>query len=209
MSNHVLRRGVSALGISLAVGVIAFAPATYAQPQQLPGPQYQGPQYPAPQYQAPQYQYSQPQYGQPDQYRNGGQYDRGPRDQRNGANRLDRRLAFLHQRLGITPAQEAAWTEFTGELRNSAMSKGAHETRPEERGSANVVQRLELRERMLETRSAELDRMVRALRPLYASFSDEQKRTADQLLFRAERGRGFAGGPGSRNGRPGGPRAPG
>lgn len=76
----------------------------YAQPQPSP----QAPPYPyaQPQYQAPRYPYGQPPqnpYGQP-------QYGR-----------MDRRLTVLHQRLGITPAQEAAWTAFASEMRNAAM----------------------------------------------------------------------------------------
>jgi hypothetical protein len=34
--------------------------------------------------------------------------------------------------------------------------------------------------------------VIRAVQPLYASFSEEQKRTADQLMFRPERARRFA-----------------
>jgi hypothetical protein len=153
MTKHSIRRGVSALGISIILAVTA-----YAQPQ----PSRQAPQYPSaqPQYQAPPNPYGQPQYG-----------------------RMDRRLTVLHQRLGITPAQEAAWTAFVGEMRNAAMpTDRTREARP-----ANVLERLERRHQTLETRSAELDRMVGVLRPLYASFSDAQKRIADQLLFRAQR----------------------
>jgi protein CpxP len=166
MTKHLIRRGVSALGISMAMAVTA-----YAQPQQLPGPQYQAPQYPSaqPRYQPPQYPSAQPPqnpYGQP-------QYGR-----------MDRRLTELHQRLGITPAQEAAWTAFAGEMRNAAMpTDRTREARP-----ASVLERLERREQTLETRKVELDRMVGTLRPLYASFSDAQKRAADQLLFRPQRG---------------------
>lgn len=217
MTKLLLRRGISALGVSLTVAIIAIAPASHAQPQPLPGGQYQTPQYPPPPPAAPGSQYQGQQYAPPSPnapYPNQGRYGYGrafqhdPGERRGAENRLDRRLAFLHQRIGITPAQEAAWTQFASEVR-------ATETRPNmldrERGAAsNVVQRLELRERMLERRSADLDRVVRALQPLYASLSDDQKRTADQLLFRPAQ-RNFAAGRGFRNGpRQGvGDRAPG
>lgn len=177
MNSHTLKRGVSALGISLAVAIAGIAPASFAQPQRLPA------------YPQPQVQPAQP-FGQPapDNY---GRRNAQPE------NHIDRRLAFLHQRLGITPAQEAAWTEFTTEMRNSAGEPGA---RPADRGPMNVVQRLELQQHRLEKRSADLDRMLHALRPLYASFSDEQKKVADQLLVRtAEQPRNFRG-PDQRNG---------
>ena len=180
MTNRMLKRGVSALGISLAVALAASAPASFAQPQ--PYPQQQ-----------PQVQPVQP-YGQP--YAR----DYGRRDVRPGE-RIDRRLAFLHQRLGITPAQEAAWTEFTTELRNAA-SAGERDRamRGNERAPMSAVQRLELRQRMLEKRSADLDGELHALRPLYASFSDAQKQIADQLLVRAPGQQpGNHRGPGERN----------
>jgi hypothetical protein len=201
MNKLLLRRGIFALGMSLAVVITAIAPASYAQPQPLPGPQYQAPQYPPP---------PNAQYPNQELYRYGRGFERGPGERRGAENRVDRRLAFLHQRLGITPAQEAAWTQFTSEVR--AMETQPPSVLDRERGATgNVVQRLELRERMLERRSADLDRVLRALRPLYASLSDEQKRTADQLLFRPEQRPGVAAGPGFRN-RPSpgfGARAPG
>ncbi|HEX5279886.1 MAG TPA: Spy/CpxP family protein refolding chaperone [Micropepsaceae bacterium] len=161
MTYHVLKRGVSALGIGIAFAVAALAPQVYAQPQ--PYPQQQ-----------PQVQPVQP-----------APYGYARRDARSGE-RIDRRLAFLHQRLGISPAQEAAWTEFAGELRTSAdAAERDRGVRGGERGPMSAVQRLELRERMLEKRSADLDRELHALRPLYASFSDAQKRVADELLVRA------------------------
>ena len=96
MITHAVRCSVSALAISLAVGAIAFAPAAYAQTQ-------------SPRYGAPQEQYHAPQ-------------TRDQRDRRGDENRLDRRIMFLHQRLGITPAQETAWTAFAGELLRKRMN---------------------------------------------------------------------------------------
>ncbi len=175
MTIRMLKRGVSALGISLAIGVAASAPASFAQPQPYP-------------YQQPQVQPVQP-----------SPYDYGRRDVRPGE-RIDRRLAFLHQRLGITPAQEAAWTDFATELRNTATAgERDRDMRGGERRPMSAVQRLELRQRMLEKRSADLDRELHALRPLYASFSDAQKQIADQLLVRAPGQRENFRGQGERN----------
>lgn len=179
MRMNLLRRPISALAISLAVGAIAIAPAASAQDQYR---QYSGPQ---------------------DQYR--GPQDRDfHRDRGGDENRFDRRMTSLHQRLGITPAQEAAWTAFTSELRHSAdMRRGAPEAR-EHGDQMSAVDRLEQRARMLEMRSAETERMARALRPLYDSFSADQKRVANEVLFRPGNeqraaGRGFRG-PGQRPG---------
>ncbi len=206
MTQLALKRAISALGISLAVAVTATASTGQAQPQTLPGPQYPGAQSQTPQYSppppsGPQYPAPPPQYGRQGQYGYGPGFNRGGDEQRGAENRLDRRLAFLHQRLGITPAQEGAWTQFATGMKNMA-AQPRESALDRERGNGNVVQRLELRERTLERRSADLDTTLRALRPLYASLSDEQKRFADQLLFRPAR-RGFAGGQGNAPPRPG------
>jgi hypothetical protein len=183
MTNHTLKRGVSALAISLAIAVAGMAPASFAQPQPLPT------------YPQPQVQPAQP-YGQPPPYG----YSR--RNVQPGE-RIDRRLAVLHQRLGITPAQETAWTEFAAELRNMAMAAEPDRgMRAAERAPMNAVQRLELRQRTLEKRSADLDRMLHALRPLYASLSDAQKLVADRLIVGAVGQPGNFRGPGERNGEP-------
>ena len=178
MMNRALKRGVFALGMSLAIAVAASAPASLAQAQ--PYPQQQ-----------PQLQPVQP-----------SPYDYGRRDVRPGQ-RIDRRLAFLHQRLGITPAQEAAWTEFATELRNTAAAaERDRDMRGAEHAPMSAVQRLELRQRMLEKRSADLDRELHALRPLYASFSDTQRQIADRLLVRAPGQPGNFRGQGERNREP-------
>ena len=187
MTNHALKRGVSALGISLAIAAAGLAPASFAQPQ--PYPQQ-------PQQVQPAQPYGQPSYGQ------ASPRDNGRRDVRPGE-RIDRRLAFMHQRLGITPAQEAAWTDFATELRNTATAgERDRDMRGAERAPMSAVQRLELRQRMLEKRSADLDRELHALRPLYASFSDAQKQIADQLLVRAPGQPGNFRGQGERNREP-------
>ena len=79
------------------------------------------------------------------------------------------------------------------------------------RGPPSVVNRLEDRQKDFADRSAGLERIVSALRPLYASFTDDQKRTADREMFQpadgpfaGRGGRGFGefrGDPGSGRGR--------
>ena len=61
------------------------------------------------------------------------------------------------------------------------------------RDEPSVVERLEQREQALADRSARVERLLTALRPLYAALNDEQKETADELFFRPgeDRGPGF------------------
>jgi periplasmic protein CpxP/Spy len=179
MTTDILRRTVSALAISLAVGGMTVAPAAYAQTQ----------------YSAPQDQYHGPQARD------------SHRDRRGDENRPDGRIAFLHQRLGITPAQETAWSQFANEMRHAAETRIRAPEGREHADQMNAVDRLEQRARMLEMRGAETERMARALRPLYASLSDDQKRIANEVLFRGQNqrpgyaaGRGGFRGPGQRPG---------
>jgi hypothetical protein len=182
------RRGIAALGIGMALAMSAGITASSAQtgPRVLPS--------------SPEYQDRAPdQDRQPE--RNFGPANRGDRFA-SPEERLERRLAFLHTQLRITPAQERGWQALAAVLRDEARDR-ARENRFEGRdrfgGPPSVVDRLEGRQHMLADRSADLDRVLRAVRPLYASFSAEQKRTADRLMFQPGGERGFgergAGGP--------------
>ena len=188
MNRTASRRTVAALGIGLAVA-LAGTQISVAQPGPRPLPAN-----PQAQDRAPDRQDQQ--YDRPGDRQYRGQYDtragRGDRE-----DRLERRLAFLHTQLRITPAQEPGWVAFTNVLRDEDRgrardrdSANRDQYRRDDRGRADenrrgvsVVERLEERQRMLADRSADLDRVVRALRPLYASFSEDQRRTADRLMF--------------------------
>jgi LTXXQ motif family protein len=122
-----------------------------------------------------------------------------------GGNRLERRLAFLHQRLGIRADQERAWNAVAAEVRSEAQQmrerfQDFRERRDADRDNGprepTVLQRLERRRALLENQSERLERVLAAMQPLYDSLDQNQRRIADRLLFRAEafgtRGR-FAG----------------
>jgi periplasmic protein CpxP/Spy len=113
--------------------------------------------------------------------------------------RLERRLNFLHSELGITPQQEQAWATFADAVRREAQTgrdqffdrRDQFRSGPDGRNAPppSVVERLERRQQGLEERGAYYDRLLSALRPLYAALSDEQKRAADENLFsRDDRG---------------------
>jgi hypothetical protein len=122
-------------------------------------------------------------------------FDRGdPRGFERRANRfedrLERRLEFLHFELRITPAQEQLWAAFADALRSEAQAgrdrfvdrrqafpPGPNGQRP------GIVERLERRQQGLEEQSAYYDRLLSALRPLYAALNEDQRRAADENLF--------------------------
>ena len=184
MTRMTSRRGITVLGIGMALALSAGITASSAQtgPRVLPSsPQYQDPA-----------------LDQPDR-----QFDRNyaPNDRRflNDRNndrfarpeeRLERRLAFLHNELRITPAQERGWQALAAVLQDEVRDRMRFENRRYFR-APSVVERLQERQQMLAERGTDLDRVISVFRPLYASFSAEQKRTADRLMFQPERGRGF------------------
>jgi hypothetical protein len=119
--------------------------------------------------------------------------------------RLDRRLGYLHSELRITPAQEQLWATFADAVRSEAQSgrDRFRDRREEFRNDRDnrryqppsIVDQLERRQQGLEERGAYYDRLLSALRPLYAALNDEQKRAADENLFNPGRGdRGPRGG---------------
>ena len=178
------RSALLALGIgaALTAGLAPLVSVAQTPPQQLPAN-------PQPNRAAP------PERGDPRDF------DR--RAQR-AEERLDRRLDFLHSELRITPAQEQAWTAFAAAVRREDQAdrdrfrdrreqfRGGPDTRGERPG---IVERLERRQQGLEEESAHYERLLSALRPLYATLSEEQRQAADENLFSPGRedrgGRGF------------------
>jgi len=106
---------------------------------------------------------------------------------------IEGRLAFLKTELKITPAQEPQWSTFADTVRSIARSmKDMHEQMMQGGGrggmmrggaqAASAPARLDHYERMLTTRLEVVRTIKAAFAPLYASLSDEQKKTADELM---------------------------
>ena len=177
------RGGLAAMGIAMGLAMTAGIQASSAQdgPRALPGLQNQ--------------QQDQYGYDRRDDRVQGGQYGgqndrRDARGARSPEERLDRRLAFLHESLRISASQERLWRAFANVLHDEVQNRPG---RREYIRAPSVVDRLAEREQRLAERSQRTDHILRALRPLYASFSIEQKRTADRLMFQADGGRGRGG----------------
>jgi hypothetical protein len=190
-------RLLAALGIGAAMTLLAGA-ASYAQtaPRGLPA--------------SPPQSQSQPQ-AQPEDRDSGTQGLRpyAPRDREaRRAGRLDRRLDALHERLNIRSDQEGVWNSFANTVRDEAQARRDRFAQNRERfrdrqydnrdsarrddrqGPPSVVDRLERRQRVLEAQSGRTGHMLQAIRPLYDSFDQNQKRTADRLFARLTEDRG-------------------
>ena len=120
--------------------------------------------------------------------------------------RIEARLAYARTALKITDAQQPQWENFANVLRRHAraMDQRFQERRAQfearrnqgdgarrmEPGNVNAIERLERAQQRMAERSARLNEVIAAAKPLYASFSPEQKQIADGMLARHGQGRG-------------------
>jgi len=146
--------------------------------------------------------------------RHGGMHHGGMHGPR--ADRIDGRIAFLKAELKITDAQQAKWDDFEKVLRANAaerkaqaekfraerqaqraeFQKKAEEAKAQgqpvprpERKQLGAVERMELRQKMMKAHLETQEKVLDAFKPLYATLTDEQKKTADELFAQ-----GFGGG---------------
>ena len=117
--------------------------------------------------------------------------------------RVETRLAAAKTALKITDAQNTLWENFAGVMRNQARAMDqrfqqrraaweaakAQGTDPRaNRPQVSAIERLERRQQRLQEASARTSDVLAVAKPLYASFTPEQKQVADQML--APRGHG-------------------
>jgi LTXXQ motif family protein len=141
----------------------------------------------------------------------------------------DGRIAMIKAALRLTPEQEKLWAPVEDKMRAGfaerqkkrdewqAKRQERHEARGEEKQKLALPDRIEARsQRMTEMaaklteRAAKTKEYAETLKPLFASFTDDQKEVAGRVLAQGHRGHGrhFAmGGPdGGRDGGKGGHR---
>ena len=93
-------------------------------------------------------------------------------------------LAFLKTELKITDAQLPLWNAVADTIRSNAKAMG--DMAGGMMGgsqSATLPDKLDTREKMMTARLEALRKFKAAVAPLYVALSDEQKRTADELLI--------------------------
>jgi LTXXQ motif family protein len=96
--------------------------------------------------------------------------------------RVEGRIAFLRAELKVTDAQNSAWNAFADALRANARSLGEVRSSMMAGAQQNLVDRLALQEKWLTARLEGTRAIKAALANLVGTLSDEQKRTADELL---------------------------
>lgn len=97
---------------------------------------------------------------------------------------VDGRLAFLKAELKITPAQEPQRNKFADAYRSVAKDVRARlpQMMRARAQTPTAAERLDRYEQMLTMRLDAVRTMKAAFDLLYASLSDDQKKTADQLI---------------------------
>jgi hypothetical protein len=103
-----------------------------------------------------------------------------------GIDHVEGRIAFLRTELKITEAQTSAWNVFADALRTNAKKLG------EARGlmmpgagqpqAPTMTERLDLQEKWLLARLESTRTIKSAVASLYGTLSDDQKKTANELL---------------------------
>lgn len=100
------------------------------------------------------------------------------------ADHIEGRIAFLKAELKITEAETPQWKAYADALRKSVAQAGRlrAETMQRMALSTDLPARLASQEQLLRDRLDLLHQQGPSLLALYAALSEEQKRTADQLL---------------------------
>lgn len=89
----------------------------------------------------------------------------------------------MHKRLGITAAQEPAWSTFAQAMRdNAATSAQAYHDRAARLSTMTAVENLSSFAQLEETRAQGLQTLSSSFETLYAQLSPEQKHTADEMF---------------------------
>lgn len=114
----------------------------------------------------------------------------GPRLSQDDYNRLvDARVAAIKAGLKLTGDQERLWGPVETAIRNAASQRYARMTQfrenREQRRSADFMQRLEQRSTMQTERAQTSAAIATALRPLWDTLSEDQKRIAPRLVRQA------------------------
>jgi hypothetical protein len=98
---------------------------------------------------------------------------------------IEGRLAFLKAELKITPDQESLWNDYAAAVRDNAKTIGercAGMMGASGDKAPSLPERLDVQEDFMASRLEGLRAVGKALKPLYAALSDEQKQLADQFI---------------------------
>ncbi len=113
-----------------------------------------------------------------------------PTAKRVSVDQIERRIADLHRRLKITPAQETQWGTVAQIMRDNAKTvDGLGRERLGRQKTMSAVEDLQSYEQIIRAHDEGLQQLLPAFQTLYDSMSDEQKKNADVVFRGPERRR--------------------
>ena len=96
---------------------------------------------------------------------------------------VDRRITDLHNKLHITSDQSQQWDQFTQVMRDNAKQLDQlYQDRAQKFDTMTAVDNMQSFATIEQQRAQDMQKLVPAFQALYASLSDQQKKTADQLF---------------------------
>jgi hypothetical protein len=98
---------------------------------------------------------------------------------------IEARLAEIKQRLNITAAQQPQFDKFADVLKQNAREMEALMQKEMPSAPPGAVEGLRIAASFAQAEADNLKRLVPALEALYASLSEQQKRTADEMFSTA------------------------
>lgn len=99
------------------------------------------------------------------------------------AGHTEGRIAFLKTELKITDAQLPLWNAVAEAMRGTAKDMaGMPNCMSMMQSSGTLPEKLAAREKAMTAHLESFRKLKAAVEPLYAALSDEQKKTADQLM---------------------------
>jgi len=102
------------------------------------------------------------------------------------SDRAEQRIKSLHAQLKITEAQEGAWSTVAQVMRDDAKAMdGLTQARHDHAQTMTAVDDLKSYSEVTDAHAQGLHKLTDAFTPLYASFSDAQRKEADQVFRNA------------------------
>jgi len=97
--------------------------------------------------------------------------------------RVEERITWLHTQLKITPEQEPQWKTFADVMRSNGQTMGElYKQRMETENTRNALDDMKQYAQIAQAHAEDMQKLVTAFEPLYASLSPEQKKLADQTF---------------------------
>jgi protein CpxP len=100
--------------------------------------------------------------------------------------KIEQQIADLHAKLQITPSQQPQWDQFAQVMRDNARRVDeSFQRRVEALPGLTAPENIQSYAQVAEEHAQDVQKLVPAFQALYATMTDTQKRTADQV-FRAD-----------------------